>query len=451
MRITNSEPHSFINLQGGWPTPRLHPVKDLEAASSSLFRQEDVAKELLRYGAGLGRPSLRDLIGKWLNDFYQPAAGSIPGVRIGETNGASNGLATILQKFTDPVYTRAVWMVEPTYFLACPIFRDAGLAGRIRGAPEGPDGVDLDFLASELQHVDETWPDKTSGPSKSAKLGYPKVYRHVVYLIPTFSNPSGKTMTLENRKRLVQLARKHDALLISDDVYDVLRWPAKEGVSAEALPKPSPRLVDVDRELEGTSTFGNAVSNGSFSKIVAPGMRLGWIEATPVFCTTIRTVGATASGGGQAHFSSLFVENVLAEGALTRHINEVLIPTYQKRYYAMVNTIKRVLYPLGVRIAAEEAAQDSGIAGGFFLYITFGDGGADFASEISRVSFEDFNLKIGPGQIFGVPDDPYSEQRGRQSYYSGARLCWAWHEEEEIVEGIERLAVVIKGVQKALR
>lgn len=268
----------------------MHPVKDLEAASSSLFRQEDVAKELLRYGAGLGRPSLRDLIGKWLNDFYLPAAGSIPGARIGETNGASNGLATILQKFTDPVYTRAVWMVEPTYFLACPIFRDAGLAGRIRGTPEGPDGVDLDFLASELQRVDETWPDKTSGPSKSAKLGYPKVYRHVVYLIPTFSNPSGKTMTLENRKRLVQLARKHDALLISDDVYDVLRWPAKEGVSAEALPKPSPRLVDVDRELEGTSTFGNAVSNGSFSKIVAPGMRLGWIEATPVFCTNIRTV-----------------------------------------------------------------------------------------------------------------------------------------------------------------
>ncbi|KAI8181108.1 hypothetical protein K4K54_002497 [Colletotrichum sp. SAR 10_86] len=312
-------------------------------------------------------------------------------------------------------------MVEPTYFLACPIFRDAGLAGRIRGAPEGSDGVDLDFLASELQHVDETWPDKTSGPSKSAK------------------------------KRLVQLARKHDALLISDDVYDVLRWPAKEGVSAKALPKPSPRLVDVDRELEGTSTFGNAVSNGSFSKIVAPGMRLGWIEATPVFCTNIRTVGATASGGGQAHFSSLFVENVLAKGALARHINEVLIPTYQKRYYAMVNTIKRVLYPLGVRIAAEEAAQESGVAGGFFLYITFGDGGADFASEISRVSFEDFNLKIGPGQIFGVPDDPYSEQRGRESYYSGARLCWAWHEEEEIVEGIERLAVAIKGVQKALR
>ncbi|KAF9874531.1 aminotransferase [Colletotrichum karsti] len=258
-------------------------------------------------------------------------------------------------------------------------------------------------------------------------------------------------MSWESRKRLVQLARKHDALLISDDVYDVLRWPANEGGSFENLSKPPPRLVDVDRELEGTSAFGNAVSNGSFSKIIAPGMRLGWVEATTTFTTTIRTVGATASGGGQAHFSSLFVEKVLQDGALTRHINDVLIPTYQKRYYAMVNAIRRVLYPLGVEIVAERSIQESGVAGGFFLYISFGDSGADFTSEVSRVAFEELNLKIGPGQIFGVPDDPLSEARGRASYYSGARLCWAWHEEEEIVEGIERLALVVREVRKATR
>ncbi|KAL0940392.1 aminotransferase [Colletotrichum truncatum] len=451
MRVPTAEPHSFINLQGGWPTPRLHPVKDLEAASASIFRQEDAAKELLRYGPGLGRPALRDLIGKWLNDFYAPAAGSIPGNRIGETNGASNGLATILQKFTDPVYTRAVWMVEPTYFLACPIFRDAGLIGRIRGTPEASDGVDLDVLARSLQEVDESWPDKTATPGKSPKLGYPKIYRHVVYLIPTFSNPSGKTMSLESRRRLVRLARKHDALLITDDVYDVLRWPANEGGSQEGLPSPPPRLVDVDRELEGTSEFGNAVSNGSFSKIVAPGMRLGWIEATPVFTTFMRTVGATGSGGGQAHFSSLFVEKVLENGAFTRHINEVLIPTYRKRYHGMMNAIRHHLYPLGVRVVAEDSIQKSGVAGGFFLYITFGEGVAGVASEISRVAFEDFNLKIGPGHIFGVPDDPSSENRGRATYYNGARLCWAWHEEEEIVEGIVRLTAVVRHVQRAMR
>ncbi|TDZ32555.1 Uncharacterized protein C8035_v011584 [Colletotrichum spinosum] len=449
MRVVLPESRTPINLQGGWPTPRLHPVRDLRAASASLFSQPDV-EQLLRYGPGLGRPPLRNLIGSWLGDFYRPAAGPVPGERIGETNGASNGLATILQKFTDPAHTRAVWMVEPTYFLACPIFRDAGLAGRIRGAPEGGDGVDLDLLARALQDADDSWPaDGPPSPGKSARLGYPKIYRHVVYLIPTFSNPSGRTMTAENRRKLVLLARKHDALLVSDDVYDVLRWPASETSSIESLGKPSPRLVDVDRELDGTRLFGNAVSNGSFSKIVAPGMRLGWIEATPAFTTAIRTVGATSSGGGQAHFSSLFVEKLLESGSLAKHINEVLVPTYRTRYYALVRAIRRHLYPLGVRIVADEATRTTDVAGGFFLYLSFG-GGVEIASEVARIALGHFSLKISPGSIFGVPDDPLSDARGKSTYYNGTRLCWAWHEEDEIVQGIERLAVVVRIVQRAL-
>lgn len=292
MRVQLPESRSQINLQRGWPSARLHPVQALEAASASLFRQDDAAEQFF-YGPGLGKPSLRELIANWLTDFYAPTAGPVTAGRVGVTNGASNGLATVLQKFTDPKYTRAVWMVEPTYFLACPIFRDAGLAGRIKGAPEGSDGVDLNFLAAALQDVDDSWPRDGDGasPGKSAELGYPKIYRHVIYLVPTFSNPSGKTMSLESRRRLVRLARKHDALLISDDVYDMLRWPAREDGGSEAVAVvPPPRLVDVDRELESATTFGNAVSNGSFSKIVAPGMRLGWIEASPAFTATIRTV-----------------------------------------------------------------------------------------------------------------------------------------------------------------
>ncbi|KAF6818836.1 aminotransferase [Colletotrichum musicola] len=453
MRVQLPEPRSQINLKRGWPSARLHPVQALEAASASLFRQDKIAEQFF-YGPGLGKASLRELIANWLTDFYAPAAGPISPLRIGVTNGASNGLAIVLQKFTDPKYTHAVWMVEPTYFLACPIFRDAGLAGRIRGAPESRDGVDLDFLAGALRDVDDSWPrdgDGASSPGKSAQLGYPKIYRHVIYLIPTFSNPSGKTMSLESRRRLVRLARKHDALLITDDVYDMLRWPAREdGGSDVVAAVPPPRLVDIDRELEGATAFGNAVSNGSFSKIVAPGMRLGWIEASNAFTATIQTVGATASGGGQAHFSSLVVENILAGGGLTRHINGVLIPTYRKRYRALVGAIRRHLYPLGVRLVSDPSLEEGGLAGGFFLYISFGAGTAEVAGEIARISLQQFNLHIGPGHIFGVPDDPLSGDRGRATYYGGARLCWAWHEEEELVEGIERLAIVVKGVQRAM-
>ncbi|KAF9871276.1 aminotransferase [Colletotrichum karsti] len=437
-------PH--INLQGGWPTPRLHPVEALESASASLFRQKDINKQLL-YGPELGSGSLRESIGRWLNDFYAPSAGSIPSERILITNGASNGLATILQKFTDPT-TRAVWMVEPTYFLACPIFRDAGLMGRIRGAPEGEDGVDLKFLTKALQEIDDSWPsDAPLPPRKLTKAGYPKIYKHIIYLIPTFSNPSGKTMSTENRKKLVQLARKHDALIVTDDVYDMLSWSADdEGrMTSGGVSQCPPRIVDIDRDMEGVTAFGNSMSNGSFSKIVAPGMRVGWLEGTPDFIAAMGTVGASVSGGCQGHFASLVIDQMLQSGVMVKHINETLIPVYRERYFALTSAIKNFLYPLGVKLVGEKSSVT--VAGGFFLYVSFGEYSGE---EIARVALEEFNLKIAPGSIFAVPDDPLSANRGKSSYFNGARLCWAWHEKEEIVEGIERLAAAIRRIKETV-
>jgi DNA-binding transcriptional MocR family regulator len=93
-------------------------------------------------------------------------------------------------------------------------------------------------------------------------------------------------MSLADREKLVQLARDFDILIITDDVYDFLQWPSDPKASldpnAEAL---LPRLVDVDRYLDGgpTNHCGNVVSNGSFSKLIGPGIRTGWAEGTDGF------------------------------------------------------------------------------------------------------------------------------------------------------------------------
>ena len=90
-------------------------------------------------------------------------------------------------------------------------------------------------------------------------------------------------MSLDRRESLVQLARDYDALVITDDVYDMLQWPSSQQSDAGDLTKAFiPRIVDIDRYLDGgpADEFGNAVSNGSFSKIVAPGCRTGWAEGT---------------------------------------------------------------------------------------------------------------------------------------------------------------------------
>ena len=108
--------------------------------------------------------------------------------------------------------------------------------------------------------------------------------------MPTFANPSSKTMCLSRRQELVRIARKYDALIITDDVYDQLQWPAAMSWTGHSLETAAlPRVVDVDRQWDGgaersrSDGFGNAVSNGSFSKIVGPGCRTGWAEGTARF------------------------------------------------------------------------------------------------------------------------------------------------------------------------
>lgn len=94
-------------------------------------------------------------------------------------------------------------------------------------------------------------------------------------------------MSLRRRQALVRLAREYDALIITDDVYDFLQWPSSLTSQSMSLDKAvMPRIVDIDRcldggaEKNGADGFGNAVSNGSFSKICGPGLRTGWCEGT---------------------------------------------------------------------------------------------------------------------------------------------------------------------------
>lgn len=98
-------------------------------------------------------------------------------------------------------------------------------------------------------------------------------------------------MSLQRRQELVQVAREYDACIITDDVYDMLQWPTNETTAqaSKECARIPPRLVDIDRTLdggaerEGSDGFGNAVSNGSFSKIAGPGCRTGWLEGTKKF------------------------------------------------------------------------------------------------------------------------------------------------------------------------
>ncbi|KAI8304090.1 hypothetical protein K4K59_012909 [Colletotrichum sp. SAR11_240] len=441
------EPKSYINLQLGWPSPSLFPKKQLADAAQAILLNDDIAAKALVYGPDQGQDSLREALAKWLSDFYQPSAGAISSQRLFITNGASATLSMLLTRFTDPEFTRCIWMIEPTYFLACPSFQEAGFEGRMRGVPEDDEGIDLDYLREGLLGMETREPPD---PAFVSTVASPKVYRHVIYVVPTFSNPSAKVMSLRRRKQLVELARQTDALIIADDVYDWLRWPADQGASGSSeLPPPPPRLVDVDRALPGGNPWGNTASNGSFSKIVAPGVRVGWVEGSPEMAKELCKLGSVRSGGCQGHLSSMLMGHLLSSGALDEHIRGKLIPTYQERYHVMMKAILEYLSPLGITVAPRQSESDKaepGIVGGFFVYLNL-PRDCISGKQFAEFALERHNVRVAHGGMMTVAGDPGSLERAEASFGVGFRLCWAWHDVIEIQDGIMRLAAAFKEMQ----
>ncbi|KAI4141237.1 MAG: hypothetical protein L6R39_005450 [Caloplaca ligustica] len=441
--LTKDQP--LINLLRGWPNPSLLPVAQIKAAAAAALSQPDISTAGLLYGPDPGYEPLRDAIANWLSNFYQLTT-PINLNRICITGGASQNLACILQVFSDPLYTRFVWQVSPTYFRVCPIFEDNAFHGRLRSVPEDDEGIDVEFLRRQLQQLEED--SSTNGQDKRNLKGsqpWRKIYRHIIYAVPTFSNPSSRTMTLNRRKQLVQVARRYDALIITDDVYDQLQWIARKPSASSTLKHAVlPRVVDIDRELDGGAErpgadgFGNAVSNGSFSKIAAPGTRCGWAEGTEKFAHGLSQTGGSASGGAPSQMTSTFMTHLLQTGELNKHIFTTLQPAYARRYYGMMEAIEHHLLPLGVTLP--QSNRD--VVGGYFLWFALPK--PLLADEVARVTKEEENLIIGQGSLFAVYGDERTEDLERQ-----VRVCFSWEEENNIPEGIERLARVISRMLEA--
>jgi DNA-binding transcriptional MocR family regulator len=145
---------SFINLLKGWPSPNLAPIAAIRAATEKALADPEVFIPGLNYGPDLGYGPLRESIARWLSSFYDPAQ-VIGSQRICISGGASQNLARVLQGFTDPRYTRNIWMIAPTYFLACRIFEDAGFSGKLKAVPEDAEGVNIRFLRSAIKKSED--------------------------------------------------------------------------------------------------------------------------------------------------------------------------------------------------------------------------------------------------------------------------------------------------------
>jgi DNA-binding transcriptional MocR family regulator len=115
-----------------------------------VLKNHTIAYPAMCYGPDAGDPRLRKSVAAWLTSFYQPGH-AISEDRICITGGASQNLACLLQVYTDPVFTRNVWVVAPAYMLSFRMFEDAGFHKKLRAIPEDDEGIDIDYFRQEIK------------------------------------------------------------------------------------------------------------------------------------------------------------------------------------------------------------------------------------------------------------------------------------------------------------
>ncbi|KAF5093308.1 hypothetical protein D0Z00_004129 [Geotrichum galactomycetum] len=245
------------------------------------------------------------------------------------------------------------------------VFLDAGFSGKLTAVREDPKtGLDFNFLEQELQKHDAAnleRNDDASAIEDPTRDRPRKLFRYVIYLVPTFSNPSGSTMSTASRLRLLELARKHDMLILCDDVYDSLAFP---DTNIADIP---PRIVTLDRAtlaesgVDVSKKYGNSVSNLTFSKLLGPGLRVGWQETvSPLLAQGLAQSGAVRSGGTPSQLNSMIVGEMIRLDRVNNPIISNLVKTYGARAHALREAIAAEL-PQGTEVY--------GGKGGYFLWV----------------------------------------------------------------------------------
>jgi DNA-binding transcriptional MocR family regulator len=362
-----------INFGVGQPSADVLPVELLRVAADDFLR---AAKPIeLNYGEKQGDIRFLETLANFLGDGY---GAPVTPDSLFVTAGNSQALDFICALFTRPGDT--VIVEEPSYFLAFKIFADHGL--NIVSIPVDDEGMDIGLLEQELRRT------------------RPKM----LYTIPSFHNPGGQSMSAARRTRLVELSREYDFLVAADEVYQLLWYdqapPAALGTMADR---------------------GNILSLGSFSKILAPGLRLGWIQTSPKLMEKLLDSGAVNSGGSFNHFTSHVVRHAIELG-LQQSFLEELRQTYRSRVRAMDTALNEHVGDLADWHHPE---------GGYFFWLKFSQ----------DVDTTELRRRAGEYQTGFQPGENFSSNGGLRNYL---RLSFAHYGEADIQQGVARLGRLLR-------
>ena len=364
-----------ISLAGGLPDTSAFPA-DSFAAQMTRIAHESSA-EALQYGPTDGFEETKACIVEVME-----AEGMAPDIDdLIVTTGGQQAIDLITKTLVDP--GDPVICEAPTYPGAVPTF--CSYEAEVHHVSTDDDGMRIDELEALL-----------------AKLRADGRRPKFIYSVPSFQNPAGVTMSEERRRRLVELAREHEVLVVEDSPYGLLRYDGE----------PQPTLYSLDG--------GDYVLYlGTFSKILSPGIRIGWVAAPPPVLDKIG-LGKQAADLCTSTLTQYFVREYFAGGRWFEYIED-LIEIYRARRDAMLEALERHFPPQAEWTRPE---------GGMFIWATL-PGYIDTTDLLAKALRE--NVAFVPGRA------AYVDGRGASSM----RLNFSASKEEELWEGIRRIGRVV--------
>ncbi len=369
----------IISFAGGLPSPETFPIEKIAELSKEVILRE--GKWALQYGPTEGDPRLKDEIIKIMEKDGIHAERA----NILITSGSQQGLDIVGRTFLnrrDPVI-----IGRPTYMGALGAFRS--YAANFVAIELDDEGMQIDLLRDQLKKM-------------RLVAGLPKF----IYVIPDFQNPAGVTMKLERRKFLLELAKEYQILIIEDTPYRQLRYIGEH----------IPSLF----ELDGGA--GYVVSIFTFSKILFPGLRLGWVVASPKIIEKF-VIAKQAMDLCTPAFTQAVAYEYCRQGLLDAHIR-ANVALYLKKREVMLQMLKKFM-------PAHPEIDWTKPEGGLFLWLRLPS-----YIDVDKMLFQAIEENVAYVASSGF----YADSGGE----AALRMNFSYPSEEEIEEGVQRLAKVIE-------
>ena len=374
-----TEDPEVISFAGGLPAPEVFPIKEFKAACLKVL--EEQGPQSLQYGTTDGYLPLREMIARHTARYGIEVTSD----NILITSGSQQALDLLGKIFINP--GDRILVESPTYVGALQAWNAYG--AEFIPVPYDENGLITDELEDKLR----------IGPK-------------FIYVLPNFQNPTGGTLSFERRLKLIELAERYGVPIIEDDPYGQLRFEGEH--------LPSLNVLDSQTRTQNECYSGNVIYLSTFSKTLAPGLRLAWVIAPPEVIHKL----VLAKQGADLHtstFNQIVAYEVAHGGFLDRHVKYIR-EVYRERRDVMLETLQEHM-PEGVFWTHPQ--------GGLFLWVTLPE----------HIDTKEMLVDAVQKKVAFVPGESFYPQNGRKN---NMRLNFSYAIPEKINEGIAQLGAVTK-------